>query len=176
MRRYPRMQIFERICKNHSEELQKFINTLTNNDHFAMEEVYQNTMLGALKGLDYLRDSGKMKAWIFAIARAESRRYYAANRIRNPDPYGIRTEEEWLKFEHLLDFTKYIDDRECVKSLMKELSEEEQQLYILHYNYDLTLKKISELLNLNYSTIRSMHIRGMSKMRKQLSEREALYG
>ncbi|MEL7658863.1 MAG: sigma-70 family RNA polymerase sigma factor, partial [Bacillota bacterium] len=64
------------------------------------------------------------------------------------------------------DFTKYIEDRDCIMSLMKELSEEEQQLYILHYYYDMPLKEISELLNLNYSTTRSMHMRGMAKMRK----------
>lgn len=175
-KRYERMQMLERACKLHSEELQRFISALTKNDQFAVEEIYQNTMLGALKGLNYLRDSRKMKAWIFAIARAESGRYYAANRIKNTDFYGIRTEENWINLDYLLDFTKYIEDRECIEFLMRELSEYEQQLCILHYYYDLPLKAISEILNLNYSTTRSMHIRGMAKMRKQLPEGELLYG
>ena len=175
-RRYRRMQMFERTCTIYSEELQRFISTLTKNDQFAMEEIYQNTMLGALKGLDYLRDSRKMKAWIFAIARAESGRYYAADKIKNSNLYGIRNEEEWIGIDYLIDFTKYIEDRECIRYLMKELSDEEQQLYILHYYYDLPLKEISEILGLNYNTTRSMHIRGMAKMRKQLAKRETLFG
>ena len=175
-KRYQRMQMFERTCRIYSEELQRFLCALTKNDQFAMEEIYQNTMLGALTGLNYLRDSRKMKAWLFAIARAESGRYYAASRIKNPDTYRIKTEEELINLDHPLDFTKYIEDRECIKSLMRKLSEYEQQLYILHYYYDLPLKAISEILNLNYNTTRSMHIRGMAKMRKQLSERKELYG
>jgi len=165
--KYQKMQIFENICIIYSSDLQRFIYTLTRKDQFAMEEIYQNTMLGALKGLNYLRDSSKMKAWIFSIAKAESKRYYAANR---PEmiAYGILTGEDSAGLDYMIDFTKSIVDREYVRALIHGLSDEEQQLYILHYYYDLHLKEISELLNVNYNTIRSMHMRGMDKMRKQL--------
>jgi DNA-directed RNA polymerase specialized sigma24 family protein len=36
--------------------------------------------------------------------------------------------------------------------LLLGLPDEEQQLYILHYYYDLQLKEISEILNVNYNT------------------------
>lgn len=166
---YRKMQIFENICIIYSSDLQRFIYTMTRKDQFAMEEIYQNTMLGALKGLNYLRDSSKMKAWIFSIAKAESKRYYAANR---PETIycGILTGEESVGLEYMIDFTKSIVDREYIRALIHGLSDEEQQLYILHYYYDLHLKEISELLNVNYNTIRSMHMRGMDKMRKQLKQ------
>jgi len=174
---YKNMQIFEKVCLIHSKDLQRFIYTLTRRDRFAMEEIYQNTMLGALKGLNYLRDSSRMKAWIFAIAKAEARRYYAAGKPENFD--GCTAAEEGTAgLDYMLDFTKSIEDKEYVRDLLLGLSDGEQQLYILHYYYDLQLKEISEILNVNYSTVRSMHTRGMSKMRKQLkqlSERDAMY-
>ncbi|HVI41975.1 MAG TPA: sigma-70 family RNA polymerase sigma factor [Anaerovoracaceae bacterium] len=169
---YQKMQLFEKVCIIYSKDLQRFIYTLTRKDPFAMEEIYQNTMLGALKGLNFLRDSSKMKAWIFAIAKAESKRYYAANKPENNYGISIVTEES-AGLEYLFDFTKSVEDRESVKALINSLSDEEQQLYILHYYYDLPFKEISEILNVNYNTIRSMHMRGMAKMRKQLTEGES---
>lgn len=171
------MQQFEKVCMIYSKELQRFIYTLTRKDQFAMEEIYQNTMLGALTGLHYLRDNSKMKAWIFSIAKAESKRYYAANKQANFD-YGAAPEDESAGLEYLLDFTKNIEDKEYVRDLINGLTVGEQQLCILHYYYDLPLKEISEILNANYSTVRSMHMRGMTKMRKQLKQQrkgEALY-
>lgn len=161
--RSQRILLFEKVCTVCGRELQGFIYTMTRSDPFAMEEIYQNTMLGALAGLEYLRDIGKMKSWLFSIAKAEARRYYAA--IAKAEvrcchaPLGTVT-----------DFTKSVEDSESVKKLIGVLSDEEQLLCILHYYYDLPLKKISEKLNVNYNTVRSMHMRGISKMRKALKE------
>lgn len=167
---FQKKQLFEKVCMIYSRDLQKFIYTLTRKDLFAMEEIYQNTMLGALLGLDYLRDSSKMKSWIFSIAKAESKRYYAAGKAGNSGDGVIAAEEDPFGFEAMMDFTKSIEDKEYVKDLINGLSDEEQQLYVLHYYYDLPLKEISEILNVNYNTVRSMHMRGMIKMRKQLKQ------
>jgi RNA polymerase sigma-70 factor (ECF subfamily) len=161
------MRQFEKVCIIYNKELQGFIYTLTRNDQYAMEEIYQNTMLGALKGLNYLRDGSKMKAWLFSIAKAESRRYYAANSTTYCE-YGPAAENDSFGPEDLFDFTKSVEEKEYVRDLINGLTVEERQLYILHYYYDLPLKEISEILNTNYNTVRSMHIRGMIKMRKQL--------
>lgn len=163
---FQRIQHFEQVCMICSIDLQRFIYTLTRRDWFAMEEIYQNTMLGALKGLDYLRDCSKMKSWIFSIAKAESRRYYAAEASENGCDWGGSAESA-SDPESMADFTKSVEDREYVRDLINLLSYEEQQLYILHYYYGLQLKEISEMLHMNYNTVRSMHMRGMAKMRKR---------
>lgn len=162
------MQVFENVCMIYGRDLQKFIYTLTRKDPFAMEEIYQNTMLGALKGLKYLRDSSKMRSWIFSIARAESKRYYDSDRPENRCECFSSAGEDLFGFLPVIDFTKSVEDKEAVKDLMYSLSEEEQQLFILHYYYDLPLKEISEMMHANYNTVRSMHMRGMSKLRKRL--------
>jgi RNA polymerase sigma-70 factor (ECF subfamily) len=160
------MKIFEATCVMCSESLKKIILRETRNDRFAAEEIYQNTMLGARIGLECLRDSSKMKAWIFAIARAESKRYYAVRRsIEEDENRLIRSAGFYLNYS--FDFTKHVEDKECVKALLSSLKKKERQLCILHYFYGLSLKEISEMLHINYSTIRSMHVRGINKMRKQ---------
>lgn len=169
---YPNRKLFEKVCIIYSKDLQKFIYTLTRKDQFAMEEIYQNTMLGALKGLDYLRDSRKMKSWLFSIAKAEAKRYYASSREENNFDCSSEADDDSAAAERVLDFTKSIEDKEYVKVLIKGLTDEEQQLYILHYYYDLPLKQISVVLKANYSTIRSMHTRGMYKLRKRSQHKD----
>lgn len=161
-----RIQHFEQICLICSTDLQRFIYTLTRKDWFAMEEIYQNTMLGALKGLDYLRDCSKMKSWIFSIAKAESKRYYAAEAPENSCVWGGSAEFA-AGPESMFDFTKSVEDREYVRDLINSLSYEERRLYLMRYYYGLQLKEISEMLHMNYNTVRSMHMRGMAKMRKR---------
>ncbi len=165
-----RMQLFERVCIIYSKELQTFIYTLTRKDQFAAEEIYQNTMLGALKGLWHLRDNRKMKDWIFAIAKEESKRYYVKNNMVRAHEYHFIIEDIQADMDGLIDFTKSIEDKEFVERLINSLSDEAKQLYALHYYYGLPLKEISEILNLNYNTIRSMHTRGIAKMRKMIIE------
>ncbi len=37
-------RLFQELCQTYSKDLQKFIYTITRQDNFAMEEVFQNTM------------------------------------------------------------------------------------------------------------------------------------
>ena len=173
--KYQRQKLFEKICNLHGQELQRYIYTLTRNDRFAMEEIFQNTMLGALKGLSCLRDNDRMKAWIFAIARAEAGRYYAAK--KKTGFYEVESEPgEQLQCGAVIDFTKRVEDLEYLESLIVNLSIEEKQIYILYYYYGVSLKRISELYHFNYNTVRSMHIRGVEKMRKRHNEGQLVMG
>ncbi len=163
-----RMKLFERACTVYSKELQRFIYALTRKDLYAMEEIYQNTMLSAWKGLNRLRDDSKLKSWIFVIAKEEARRYYAACKNDNLFAHKSKVEGNISSRGLVVDFTKWVEDRETVKTLIASLEEDEQQLYVLHYFYGLPFKEISGILKLNYSTVRSKHIRGIAKMREKL--------
>lgn len=172
MKEYQRKELFENVCNLYEKEFQRYIYSLTRNDRFAMEEIFQNTMLCALKGLSGLRDSSRMKSWIFAIAKAEAGRYYAARLEAGRYEASLEPEEE-LEEQTVIDFTKRVENREYLTSLVLNLSAKEKQLYVLHYCYGISLKQISELSNSNYNTVRSMHVRGMKKMRKRLHEGQA---
>ena len=164
-----RMQLLERACTSYARELQRFIYGLTRNDPFAMEEIYQNTMLSALKGIGGLRDDKKIKDWIFAIAREESKRYYAAVTADQAGKRAVSADEISPSASYHTDFTQYVEDRVSIFELMCGLKKEERQMYVLHYYYGFPFKEISEMLNMNYNTVRSIHGRGMAKIRKQLS-------
>ncbi|MDF3001705.1 MAG: polymerase, sigma-24 subunit, subfamily [Bacillota bacterium] len=163
-----RIRLLERACASYERELQQYIYALTRNDSFAMEEIYQNTMLSALRGIYGLREEHKIKDWIFAIAREESKRYYAALKADKAGRQHVTDHEfEWGS-TFVTDFTQSVEDRVSIASLISSLKAEERRLYVLHYYYGFPFKKISEMLNMNYNTVRSIHGRGMAKMRKRL--------
>lgn len=170
--KYNRIQLFEKICFVYGADIKRFIHALTRNDFLASEEIFQNSMVGALEDLYYLRDNNKMKAWIFAIAKAESKRYYAKKQEKNTHECRKFVETESECNLHLFDFTESIEDKEYIQVLIECLRGAEKQICVLHYYYGLTLKEIALTLDLNYNTIRSMHIRGMAKLRKRLIEFE----
>jgi RNA polymerase sigma-70 factor (ECF subfamily) len=163
-------RLFEEICNLYSHDLQRFIYGLTRKDQVAMEEIFQNTMIKALEGLGGLRETDVMKTWIFAIAKGEAKRYYA--RKKNHESYALSENLGEALFEAAgeKDFTKVVEDRELIRALVGKLSEEEQQIYLLHYSYDLPLKEVSEILHMNYSTVRNMHVRGIHKLQRFLGK------
>lgn len=158
---------FEKIYRTCEKDLQGFIFTLTRNDSFAMEEILQNTMLEALKALPNLRDSRKMKSWIFSIAKTESKRFYTSHLYTHRHEYKKISNFESASAKSS-DFTADIANADLIRTLINDLSEEEQQTCVLHYYYGMTLKKISDLLQKNYNTVRSLHARGITKLRKKI--------
>lgn len=168
-----KFRVFEKTYIEYNKDLQRFIYSLTRNDYYAMEEIFQNTMVQATKGLNSLREPAKMKTWLYSIAKAEAKRYYARNQSIIEVKYYNDSEYDNISSIaiELNDFTKAVEDKELIISFINELTDEEQQIYILHYFYDISLKEISKVLNINYNTIRSLHSRGFKKIKKICRER-----
>lgn len=170
-------KLFQELCLNYSRDLQIFIYSLTRQDQYAMEEIYQNTMVQALHGLKNLKDQDKMKSWLFSIAKAEASRHYAKNQQYIQRECNDLTDEDIYVWEGIPfeDFTQAIDDKEFLLSLFNRLNEEEHRVFALRYIYDVSLKEISEILHINYSTVRSLHARGLAKCKKMFEERMCFY-
>lgn len=172
--RQSRMQLFEKTFIEYNNDLQNFIYSLTRQDLHAMEDIFQNTMVQAIQGLNSIKDINKMKAWLFSIAKAEARRYYNRNQsILKMEHNNYIEYENLIDIEiDLNDFTRALENKELILSILSQLSDEEQQIYILHYIYDISLKEISEILRINYNTVRSIHVRGLYKFKKICKEGE----
>ena len=168
-------RLFQELCQNYNKDLQKFIYNLTRKDNFAMEEIFQNTMVQALQGFNNLKENEKMKTWLFSIAKTEAKRFYARNGKYEQYENVDISELDWNNEINYKDFTKAIEDKIFVLSFINRLTEEEHQIFILHFVYDITLKEISDILHINNNTVRTILFRGLRKCRKMLEERGMLY-
>jgi RNA polymerase sigma-70 factor (ECF subfamily) len=157
--------------KNHFEEqislvykeLYKFIYSIIKNENLA-EDILQETLMKAYEKFDTIEDIKKFKPWIFTIAKNESlswiRKY---NReIPSEDTYlellGGHSEDipEELLIKHEI--------KEQVKESIKMLNHVDQEIIYLRYYYDLSLKEIALILNLNENTVKTKHKRAKEKI------------
>ena len=69
---------------------------------------------------------------------------------------------------------EYLAEREDVKNkiiaALKKLPEKEQQVLILYYYDDLTLKEIGKVLEVSESRISQLHTKAIQQLRYSLSE------
>lgn len=166
-------RLFQELCQNYNKDLQKFIFNLTRKDNFAMEEIFQNTMVQALQGLNSLKENEKMKSWLFSITKTEAKRFYSKNRKFEQYENTDILELDWNNGIDYKDFTKAIEDKIFVLSFINRLTEEEHQIFVLHFVYDMTLKEISDILHINNNTVRTIHFRALKKCRTMLEGRGA---
>jgi RNA polymerase sigma-70 factor (ECF subfamily) len=114
-----------------------------------------------------LKDRAAVRAWLYSIARNETKRYFHNNRIRLfPNTISI-DEPDGPDAEDPIEstFPEVLANAELLAELLNRLTEEEQQLILLHYYYDLSLKEIAEINDVNYNTLKSITRRAMARLR-----------
>lgn len=149
-------------------DLQKFIYSLTR-DKDASEEILQETIAIAYANLYKLKNPEKLKTWAFNIAKTETSHYFRkCNRINK---INVRKRIDYIAETIQVaqkDLLESIMDAECskeIKAQISKLDEKYAKIIMLHYYYDLELKVIADLCNINYSTVRTNHRRAIEKLK-----------
>ena len=75
---------FERLIAPWRDDLYRYVLWLCRDPHLA-DDVVQETMLRAFRGLDSLRDEQVIKPWLLTIARREHARVYERKRLETRD-------------------------------------------------------------------------------------------
>ena len=166
---------FEQIYNAYHAEISRFIFTIARRDPDITEDISQNTWQNAYMYIGGLRDSASARAWLYAIARNEAKRYFANRHVEFfATVLTIDDEEGALDVPDETDstFPEAIADSDLLAKLMGELSFEEQRLILLHYAYDVELKEIAEMSGANYNTLKSTFRRAMEKLRKSVAQAE----
>ena len=158
-------KLLEEKLISYSVDLQKFIYTLTKNND-ANEEILQNTIATAYANLSKVRDPERIKTWIFNIAKTETSHYFRKlNTIdfRKGQDLIMNIIEESQK--DIADLIMEAEFGKEIRILINKLEDKYFKIIILHYYLDLELKEIADIYNINYSTVRTNHRRGIEKLR-----------
>ena len=178
-----------RTPSNKDEVLEKLIIDIAGGSKNALEELYRQTdssvygfALSILKrpheAEDVMHDAyvkiyesaggyrpqGKPMAWILTIVRNLS-----LARFRSKDSSNLRLMEDWLETDDN-DFTEASLDQIILSRVLRNLSDEERQIVILHSISGLKFKEIAYVLEIPLSTTISKYHRSLSKLRRILKE------
>jgi RNA polymerase sigma-70 factor (ECF subfamily) len=177
-------KIFTKLYDAHWLEIQKFIFVQARRDAGYTEEIFQNTWENAWRYLHTLKDPDAARAWLYSIARNEAKRFFADRHVKiftNVIPFsaasgsGDSADGGTDGAEASADpqaslFPEKLADEHLLATLLGRLSDEEQQLILLHYAYDMSLKDISTLYDVNYNTLKSITRRALSRLRAMAEE------
>lgn len=123
-------------------------------------DAIQETILNAYSHINSLKNSYKFKSWLIKILINECNKIYLKyknNYIEINDELTLSTEDVGSSNIEFLD-------------LINKLNKDEQEIFILYYKEKYSTKEISNILNINESTIRSKISRGKEKIKNSLKE------
>jgi RNA polymerase sigma-70 factor (ECF subfamily) len=163
---------FEGLYEDYAAEIKRFIFVEVRRDPDLTEDIFQCTWENALKYLHTLKEPESARAWLYAIARNEAKRHFHSRKIRLFDEALLGGDEDLqnLPDEGDTDFPEALANVDFLSKLMDGLSPEEQQLILLHYYYDMSLKEIAEMGRANYNTVKSLTRRTLLKLKKRAEE------
>lgn len=163
-------EAFGQIVEKYKESLYSFIFYSIKNEA-AAQDIYQDTLLKALKQIKNYREEGNFKAWLFTVARNNITDYFRANakmaslpEDENADifPSQDNTEKQALSkisLDNILD-------------KIEELPEKDKEIILLRQY--LSFKEIAEVLNCPLGTALARLNRAIKKLQKDLGEEYAL--
>ena len=134
------------------------------------EEVVSDVFLAAWNQAEDLR-SGKVKAWLAAVARNK-----AKCRLRSIVT-ALPLEEELLEQpgqENPEVQLTQAEERILVNWAVNSLPEQDREIFLRHYYHAQTVREISEKMALNESTIKTKLRRGRAKLKKIMTRWGAL--
>lgn len=159
------MAAFETFYRQTERILYAYVLSMLKNHDDALD-VVQDTYLKIRAAAHLYKPMGKPMAWVFTIARnlsVSKLRFKTRN-----DSLEVDDLENDLSFSYVTDH----EDRLVLQTALKILSEEENQIILLHAISGFTHREIADSLGMKLSTVLSKYHRGLKKLKKYLTEQE----
>lgn len=156
---------FEKLYRLTEKVVYAYILSILKN-HYAAQDVMQDTYLRIRSAAHLYTPQGKPLAWIFSIARNLS-----LMRIRTENRY-INTEFSYLENNPNFSYLTNNEDKLVLQTALKILNEEERKIILLHAVSGLKHREIASSLSMPLSTVLSKYHRGLKKLRQQLLVKE----
>lgn len=146
---------FSKVLDDHGASLLKFCLAQAGSGHG--EDVFQETMISALRAYNTIRDPGAVKAWLFSIAARKAIDAHRAT-ARAPVPMAeIDVPEHTPAFSDLEIWDE-----------VGRLPEKQRQSVTLRFLADLSHREIAEAMQISEAAARRNVFEGLKRLREDL--------
>lgn len=147
---------FERFISENIDAVYRFAFVFTKNKEDA-EDVVNESVIRALRGIKNLRDSRYMKTWFYRIVINTSYSYMKkrSNTISFEDEYYL-SEGEYDDYSAL-----------TVESLIHMLDEKYRSIIVLRFCEDMQIKDIAHILDENENTVKTRLYKALKMLKKE---------
>jgi RNA polymerase sigma factor (sigma-70 family) len=148
---------FEQVIEEHGRAVLRFCAAQAGAER--AEDVFQETMLAALRAYDRVRDARAIRSWLFAIAARKAVDAHRA-RARSPEPVAdlgvlARAEDAELREDGIW--------RE-----VRALPEKQRTAVALRYLADLSHGEIAEIMGVSEDAARRNVFEGLKRLRERV--------
>lgn len=156
---------FDELVERWNGPLWRYVRRMVDDDHDAADTL-QEVWIRILRGLPSLREPGRLRPWLFGIARRalvdRLRRAYARPKSLQPPPEDTPTPE--------VD-RDLIDDLGEVRDELSAMPIVEREVLMLFYLEELPLAQIAEVLAIPEGTVKSRLFRARKMLRDRLERK-----
>lgn len=152
---------FERLVAPWRDDLFRYVTWLCRDPHLA-DDVVQETMLRAFRGLDSLKDEGLVKTWLLTIARREHARVYERKRLEMRDIDDLSHADSAL-----IAVAGHDTDVDDMRQAIFGLEDDYREPLVLQVLMGLTTQEIAETMNIKQGAV----LTRLHRARKKLIER-----
>lgn len=129
------------------------------------EDITQDTFYKALKYIDGIGVSQISSSWLFKVA---INKYYDLYRTQKRHVQVIIDDEIFKSDNNLCeDYIIDLERKEDVLRILNSLNNIQKNLLILKYNMDLSYKEISNVLDINESTVKTYLFRAREQFKNK---------
>lgn len=136
------------------------------------EEVTQEALVDAWRGLAKLRDRSRVHPWLNAIVANRASKFIRSQRSRPRsiavDPAGIAGQGTQLEPDHVAALA----ERDRLDRAFHSLSADQRTAVVMHYSFDLSVPEIGRTLGVPEGTVKSRIHAGIERLRRALDEEE----
>lgn len=148
------------IYQDYSQKVKGYILSKVN-DYNLAEDLCSDVFVKVYEKLDtYDKNKASISTWIYTIARNTLIDYYRSNK-------------EELELKEEIAIPEEDDDEICTQdnldklaSCLEKLNDREKNIILLHYYKGLTLKEISEKMNISYVYAKVLHKKAILSLQK----------
>lgn len=134
------------------------------------EDVVQETLIKVFKNINNFKGESRLYTWIYQIALNQSR-----DILRKKVDF-LNLQDDWVGEEDLyMDIGKTID-KEILGKNLRALNPIYNEVLVLFYLREFSIKEISEILEVSEGTIKSRLSRGRNLLKTELEKEETLIG
>jgi RNA polymerase sigma-70 factor, ECF subfamily len=172
--RLDQLNNFEDVVRIHQREVVNFLYRLVGN-RFEAEDLAQDTFVKAYKKFNSIKDSEKVRSWLFSIARNNAVDFFRRKKEKNI-ALDNTVLENWAQ-DNAVEFSAHVINAELSKELqtcIATLNSEDQTIIRLLYFEGFSYKEIAELMRMNNNTLKSRLHRARKALLVAIKENVAL--
>jgi RNA polymerase sigma-70 factor (ECF subfamily) len=155
---------FETLMRDYVKILYNYIYLRVPNGADA-EDILQETMLSAWRGIGSFNYASSLKTWVMGIANNKINDFF-----RNSYRFRTETLDDQAEVSDGCDFTKRAVIRGDLQNALSSLEPEEKHLVYLIFNAQLSYPEISQVTGIPVGTIKSRMSAIKEKLKKRLGE------